>query len=761
MAFLKLANIGKIYVSESNISVGIRGVNLEFERGEFVAVTGESGSGKSTLLNVISGMDTYEEGELYIEGEPTSHYIQADWEEFRQKYVSFIFQDYNIVDSFTVLENVELALMHIENPKERRNRALELLRRVGLEKYLKQRGSKLSGGQKQRTVIARALAKDSPIILADEPTGNLDSVSSREIMELLHEVSRDKLVLVVTHDFGEVEPFATRHIRIYDGGVEYDRILRKYEPVSDGVREKTEKPGLKKTLRQGMTLGSTRFRSMPKLTAFLCILMILAGVGLFVITSFCGELFLENETNDIFQHINGRLVVVRRDGSPITEAECEALAQQTGAENYMRFDYVLDTAEYRGSLNRYVSWQYGYQQDFGLREGRWPVADDEVALRVPVSARRESRGEYDDSDLPILLGSTIELGGLRYTVCGITYTADNTLPLLARFTESGMKLLGYSLYLKSTEISSAILRADLVGKGEDSESRVLDSKSMELNLYNFDIVPGEKKILYWSELDELQAFSGKEKEADGATINYTLDLFGLGRRPDYYGYGAVRPDFSASRSVSVRLDGVERKTVDRYGPSFALSSALLEEIMEDFIKDSYSQSSLFFKNDEQARAAVSKLDRSVYFAVLSNAKQASLDGAMSRLFSVIGNMVLWLGSVAFLILFVSLSSSKAMMATRGDLAIMRSMGIRVPVIRFAVYMQMLFTLIPAAIAVAVLALVLFLTPGLNAAFMFLHPMGYVLIGLGLLLVALAVSKRHVRKLFRDSVKKTIKAGGNA
>jgi ABC-type lipoprotein export system ATPase subunit len=200
MALLTLKDIGKIYVSEGNVAVGIRGVDLSFDRGEFVAVTGKSGSGKSTLLNVISGMDSYEEGEMYIEGQTTSHYLQPEWEEYRQKYISFIFQDYNIIESFTVLQNVELALMHIEDKKARRQRALELINRVGLTSHIKQKGSKLSGGQKQRTVIARALAKDSPIILADEPTGNLDPQNAMEIMKLLEEINRrGTTVIVVTH----------------------------------------------------------------------------------------------------------------------------------------------------------------------------------------------------------------------------------------------------------------------------------------------------------------------------------------------------------------------------------------------------------------------------------------------------------------------------------------------------------------------------------------------------------------------------------
>jgi ABC-type lipoprotein export system ATPase subunit len=212
MSLLTLQNIGKIYVSGSTVTVGIRGVNLSFDKGEFIAITGASGAGKSTLLNIISGMDSYEEGELYINGEPTSHYLQSDWEDYRNKYVSFIFQDYNIIESFTVLQNVELSLINIKSKKERKKRALELIEKVGMTPFVNQKGSKLSGGQKQRTVIARALAKDSPIILADEPTGNLDRATSLEIVNLLKELSKDKLLLMVTHNFEEVKEVATEDL---------------------------------------------------------------------------------------------------------------------------------------------------------------------------------------------------------------------------------------------------------------------------------------------------------------------------------------------------------------------------------------------------------------------------------------------------------------------------------------------------------------------------------------------------------------------
>lgn len=176
---LKLEKIGKIYDSNDILTVGIRGIDLAFDYNEFVTIEGENGSGKSTLLNVIGANDTYEEGELYFNGEPTSHYSESDWEKYREKNIATIFQDFNIIENLTVLENVELALLRLDDKKERRRRAKELIARVGLTEQMNRRGSKLSGGEKQRTVIARALAKDAPIILADEPTGNLDVKASK------------------------------------------------------------------------------------------------------------------------------------------------------------------------------------------------------------------------------------------------------------------------------------------------------------------------------------------------------------------------------------------------------------------------------------------------------------------------------------------------------------------------------------------------------------------------------------------------------
>ena len=215
---LKLENVSKIYYTNGIVATGISKVNLELNIGEFVVITGESGSGKSTLLNVISGIDSYEEGEMYINGKETSHYTEKDFEEYRKKYIANIFQSFNLINSYTVYQNVELVLLlNGYKRKQIKKKVLDIIDKVGLTKFKNTKVSKLSGGQKQRVAIARAIVKDTPIIVADEPTGNLDTKSAYEIIELLKNVAKDKLVVIVTHNIEQVEKYATRIIKMHDG----------------------------------------------------------------------------------------------------------------------------------------------------------------------------------------------------------------------------------------------------------------------------------------------------------------------------------------------------------------------------------------------------------------------------------------------------------------------------------------------------------------------------------------------------------------
>ena len=220
---IKLQNISKYYYSETAVTQALQGINLEFRMGEFVAITGESGSGKSTLLRIISGMDTFDDGELYVDGQPTFQYDEDDWEEYRRTKIGFVFQDYSLIGHYTAKENIVSALLIMGVPeKEAGDKAIHYLERVGLSAQRDQRASKLSSGQKQRLSIARALAKDTDIIVADEPTGNLDSETGAQIVKLLRDLSQDHLAIMVTHNYEQVEKYVTRKVRLHDGSLILD-----------------------------------------------------------------------------------------------------------------------------------------------------------------------------------------------------------------------------------------------------------------------------------------------------------------------------------------------------------------------------------------------------------------------------------------------------------------------------------------------------------------------------------------------------------
>nr|MBQ6241375.1 ABC transporter ATP-binding protein/permease [Lachnospiraceae bacterium] len=217
---LQLQNITKIYRSGDIRQTALDGVSLNLRDSEFVAVLGPSGSGKTTLLNIIGGLDRYDSGDMIIDGTATKHYNDRDWDTYRNHTIGFVFQNYNLIPHQSVLSNVELALTIGGISKaERRRRAKEALEAVGLGDQMRKRPSQLSGGQMQRVAIARALVGDPGILLADEPTGALDSVTSVQIMELLKEVARDRLVVMVTHNPDLAEQYATRIVNLKDGKI--------------------------------------------------------------------------------------------------------------------------------------------------------------------------------------------------------------------------------------------------------------------------------------------------------------------------------------------------------------------------------------------------------------------------------------------------------------------------------------------------------------------------------------------------------------
>ena len=220
---LELKKISKSYKTGNFVQKALDNVSLQFRKNEFVSILGPSGSGKTTLLNIIGGLDHYDEGDLIINNKSTKNYKENDWNAYRNNCIGFIFQSYNLISHINILENVEMTmtLSGVSN-KEKRKRAEEALKRVGLIEHSHKKPNQLSGGQMQRVAIARALANNPDIILADEPTGALDTKTSEQIMELIKEISKDKLVIMVTHNRELAEKYSTRIVELKDGKLTSD-----------------------------------------------------------------------------------------------------------------------------------------------------------------------------------------------------------------------------------------------------------------------------------------------------------------------------------------------------------------------------------------------------------------------------------------------------------------------------------------------------------------------------------------------------------
>lgn len=220
---LQLKNIVKTYVTGELKQDALKGVSINFRENEFVSILGQSGSGKTTMLNIIGGLDRYDSGDLIINGVSTKKYKDSDWDYYRNNSIGFVFQSYNLIPHQSVLANVELALtLAGVSKKERRQRAIDVLKKVGLGDHIHKKPNQMSGGQMQRVAIARALINNPDILLADEPTGALDSETSIQIMELLKEIAKDKLVIMVTHNPELAETYSTRIVRLRDGQITSD-----------------------------------------------------------------------------------------------------------------------------------------------------------------------------------------------------------------------------------------------------------------------------------------------------------------------------------------------------------------------------------------------------------------------------------------------------------------------------------------------------------------------------------------------------------
>ena len=384
---IKLQNISKYYYSETAVTQALQGINLEFRMGEFVAITGESGSGKSTLLRIISGMDTFDDGELYVDGQPTFQYDEDDWEEYRRTKIGFVFQDYSLIGHYTAKENIVSALLIMGVPeKEAGDKAIHYLERVGLSAQRDQRASKLSSGQKQRLSIARALAKDTDIIVADEPTGNLDSETGVQIVKLLRDLSQDHLVIMVTHNYEQVEKYVTRKVRLHDGSLildvsentdteqksEMSENVDNNEKTTAGKKSESNEERLRDRTIGRIFVRMNAVRQPEKIALFMGFFLAAAIVSFL----FIGQLLMN--ADDIYtkkysatsfaRKDDKRISIRRKDQKFMTKKDIDQLTKMKHVVSVDQYDIVNDVNYYFEEGKDYRQ-EYGYNRMSTSNEG--------------------------------------------------------------------------------------------------------------------------------------------------------------------------------------------------------------------------------------------------------------------------------------------------------------------------------------------------------------------------------------------------------
>ncbi len=744
---IKLVNVSKYYSSNGVIALGLRKVNLELYRNEFVAIVGESGSGKTTLLNVISGIDSYEDGEMYINDKETSYFSVDDMENYRKKYVAFVFQNYNLIDSYTVLQNVEAPLILSGYPKDKiRDRAKEISRRVGLEDHSHHKATRLSGGQKQRVVIARALAKDCPIIAADEPTGNLDSESARQIIELLNEISKEKLVIVVTHDFSQVEEFATRKIRIFDGEVVEDLKVKKVDKLEMPVISDED---YRIRFIDYMKISLKNMLAVPKKT--LLMIVIFSFFSFFVALSYGAYQLAMSETtynqNSHFSNTSPNRIVIRKmDGSELTTDDIAELEDYDLVEQVIPFDYILDSQAYIYSetVNDY-SYLYGLFLPQSLLEeddldyGRLSTRDDEVVVAV---------NQYELNNYEDYLNKTFysgyyfyegqQRGSNAFKVVGMIDV--DKLPITNESFDDAFLMLTDSRLeeIRKTYYFNFASRALVTGFVEEDGTRVITEYIGGVDYVIDNTVPDDTVRV------SNQRYYG-ECESAQCLLEGTLNI------DDYYINTEVE-DFTVIYDSSI-LNYNE----------YRLNQATYDLIFYDEIY----QVSILTNKDIGVSSLVRTLQRLTDGPLSLKYKVVyPFDSNASNDFEALILLMMSIGLIGLIIVtligstLITYVIFRAIINTKlHDYAIFRTIGANKKVIKSFIYLENLYVVVVSYILFLILSLSLPLGLVQNTILHLLKVFtvwNYIIFFFLLVIMSLIISRKYNNRIFRQSVQKTLK-----
>lgn len=519
---LELKNVSKSY---KNTKV-LNNVNIKFREKEFVSILGPSGSGKTTLLNIIGGLDKYDEGNLIIDGVLTRNFKENDWDNYRSMRIGFIFQNYNLINHLTVLENVELALL--VNGKKNKSKVIDTLKKVGLENEMNKLPNELSGGQMQRVAIARSIINENDIILADEPTGALDSKTSIEIMKILKEISRNKLVIMVTHNVELANIYSDRIIEINDG-----KIIKDTKAYNDCSKENVKKS--KKMSMSFLTSLYLSFRNLLTKKGRTFLVSFAGSIGIFgisLILSLSSGLnnYIKNTENE---YLSNYPITIYKNNEilnfDLNLKEIKGSPDKITAYNDIASNYINDSKKYNnlydfkkyvdsGLLNKYTKFiTYDYNLEFQLYNNYEKVTSIYKAL-----SDDEIKENYD-------------------LVHGSVPKNKNEIVLIVDKNNVINDSILYSLGIKDKNELSIIYE-----KIKNNESVNLEEE------YNFDeLLKGEYKLILNTDYYVKEKNNYVDKSND---INYMKKIIDNGMNIKIVGILKPKNDYVANNVIGYKFD---------------------------------------------------------------------------------------------------------------------------------------------------------------------------------------------------------------
>lgn len=739
MGIIKLENVSKYYYSKGVIASGFTKINLEFNNCEFVAITGESGSGKSTLLNVISGLDSYEEGEMYINGQETSHYSEKDFENYRRKYISNIFQNFNLVNSYTVYQNIELVLL-LNGAKKRESRArvIELIKKVNLYKFRNTKVSKLSGGQKQRVAIARALAKDTPIIIADEPTGSLDSRSAKAIIKLLSEIAKDKLVIIVTHNYDQVAEYVTRNIKMHDGKILEDRIIR------NDVRKLDSDPVDYRDLtffnKIGLGIRNT-FNILPKFFLLLAVYLFIVVALMAEYSSFKQARYLSSRSgyNSYFVDTSDKRIIIKKnDNSTISDLEYEKIGKMPNVSRVVKNDLLIDKTVSLNNDNFYLYGSVDSLDNLGkkLSVGRMPTEDNEVVVvGSPDDYYLKNSSELFKQDLYVVddtTGDTDKSTNLK--VVGIVYDKNKSYSSDSKiyFSDKMLEKFRLSINLEYSKVKVLFL-----DKYHDVDNTTKDFKVV----FNEKVKDGEVYIP--SNLNQ----ECKNENCVGNTISIFVD--------NIYFNDSINVNVSKTYSKENMKSILN---IDNYEDNLGTIYISVNDYNRLFNKGNY-QSSVYVKNVDNIDSIASILKKDGFTTLkIKDTMISDSSSEVTKIISVIVTiaLIITLFFISYFVIKIILKSRQVYYST------IRMLGASVGVSMSLVIIELLNV---AYIAYLTFLYIIYLNSQkvikvgfINTILKYLTFSDYAILFVIVSFISILISLKYSQKLFKSSAIKTLKEG---